>query len=156
MTTDSGKGEQAQRFAFSAAKSARYIRLKVDNAQNDASYVGLGEIRLTNNCRQQGIVDASSSRTTTLSTDSRPTAVNDKQWTLSPNPSNGVLYLSIPSNNSNPVEVVIFNELGKQVFYQNDLVASSTLLLQHLPKGFYLVQMKNQESQLQVEKIIIH
>lgn len=152
ITTDAGKGEQAQQFAFSTARAARFIQLKVKNAQNDASYVGLGEIRLTGNCGESNAISRSNP---TLNATSQPKQTT-VAYTLSPNPSKGQLYLNMLPNNNKPIELSIFNELGKQVFYQGGLVNSTPLQLQHLPKGLYFVQIQDQYLHYHIEKIIIH
>ena len=157
ITADSGQPEKAQFFNLAYSRGARFIRLKIYDAQDDVNYVGLGEIRFTNNC-EQGLFTDSNMEEAKLITSFQNTATTNllqEEWRISPNPSHGLLRLSAPAGNSNPTNITVYNEIGKRIYFQQNILDNEVLHLEHLPKGLYLVKIQDDNSHSIIEKIII-
>jgi len=157
ITTESGMPEQAQFFALSSSRNARYVQLSVLNAQDDASYVGLGEIRFTNNCGQ-GVTTISTEVNSKIDASLNSTTNKEglNEWSISPNPSTGLFYISAPITGEGEYALTVFNEIGKRVRHEIGLTENHRLDLQNLPKGLYFVKIQSPTSNYKLEKIIIH
>lgn len=76
-----------------------------------------------------------------------------------PNPTNGIVYLSIPNHQEDIVNINIKDALGRLVFssaIENQLNHILELNLSHLPSGMYFLNYGNNNPNLEVKKIIIH
>lgn len=155
ITTASGMSENAQIFSF-PARNARYLKIKILNAQDDASYVGLGEIRVINNCGRNSTSSEEFDARVITNFDKSATKPNKElaNWNIFPNPSNGILLFS-NSYAKKHTTITIFNELGKQVYFQGNIENNSRLNLQELPKGLYFVKLQGSLEEYQMKKIII-
>ncbi len=158
VTDDSGQPEKAQFFNLAYPRNARFIRLRIASAQDDPSYVGLGEIRFTNNCGVGALTDTDMEDAKIVTSFQSTTTTNSLQqeWSISPNPSSGLFRLSAPSGNSNNTSITVYNEIGKRIYFQQNILDNEVLHLEHLPKGLYLVKIQNAASYNKLEKIIIH
>ena len=71
---------------------------------------------------------------------------------LYPNPSTGLVNITLPTNTN--VEVSVINLVGRQVF-SSDYTGSAKLSLSHLPKGVYLVKFTDKSTGEQAVKRLI-
>ena len=163
-TTAAGIKEKGQFFALPTAITAKVVRLRVINAQNDASYVGIGEVRFTNNCGLRSLEE-----TTDITTSNRSTAINNTELShsvstlkandlrLSPNPSTGRFSIELPHQAEDLIRISIYNELGKEVYFQqfDDQQLTVTITLEQYPPGIYLVRVTEGAKAFSLKKIII-
>ena len=76
------------------------------------------------------------------------------KFSLYPNPTAGLLILEMQT--AQPIEIVIFNPLGRQVLQKTVPQPDEkvTLDLSHAAKGLYLVQVKT-EKEIEVKRIVV-
>jgi len=77
---------------------------------------------------------------------------------ISPNPANGKFMLSvkssIPASREKPLEIKVYDVLGKEVLQQTAVSGSAWEMdISTSPKGVYIIKVKN-DNNLQVEKIV--
>ena len=89
-----------------------------------------------------------------------PLSVNDnslQNFALYPNPNKGNFTISFSSDNSEKVNVGVFDIRGRSVFskeYQNNGLFNENMQLDNLQSGVYLVKVQNGSKQL-TKKIVI-
>jgi len=134
QTAPRGEKEKAQVFNFPPV-TARYIRMEVINPIDDNLYVGLGEVRFTNNCSPPA--------------DLRNTSGNFSRKeeiapTLFPNPTNAKTYLTLNSMDGT-VCLDIIDEYGRII--KSDRGINSTgkdqikIDLSDAPDGLYFIRI---------------
>lgn len=81
-------------------------------------------------------------------------AVNDvelgAQFAVYPNPSNGLVNIKSQENS----DITVINTTGQTVFAQKNVAPNTTLNLNHLPKGVYVIQSR-MNKKLSTSKLII-
>ena len=78
-------------------------------------------------------------------------------WTIAPNPSNGSTIIDLESFVGIPVQLKIYDALGRLTFSKElDQVSEKVNLnLHHLPQGFYLVSIKDELGRLSQRSLIL-
>ena len=77
--------------------------------------------------------------------------INEKSFTLYPNPSTGKIFIS-SENNILLDEIVIYNQLGQNIFHQNPL--SNTVDISVLKPGIYIIELVSGNSKYQKKLLV--
>jgi len=75
-----------------------------------------------------------------------------------PNPTNGLLTISVSSNTAEQIQVIVTNTIGEIIYKTMPVIASNQLFnlnLQHSPKGIYFVQLKTNNGCV-VRKLVLN
>jgi hypothetical protein len=78
---------------------------------------------------------------------------NNFSFSISPNPSSGIVNLEIGNRRG---EVEIYNPLGEKVFQSAIDNSKSEIDLRSKPKGIYFVHVKDEKGGSAVRKLILH
>ena len=78
-----------------------------------------------------------------------------EQLKLYPNPSSGLINISVPDSNLFK-DVVVYDVLGKSVFESRSIQNNDALDLRHLNKGIYLLKIRFENDLVKTKKIIIN
>jgi len=84
-------------------------------------------------------------------------SASNQQYSLSPNPSNGNITLKQLVPDANPVDAVIMNATGEEV-YKNTLQftgGTSQISIDNMPPGLYLIKLTDNKSQTFTMKFVI-
>jgi len=132
-------------------------RLRVINAIGDFNYVGLGEIRFSNNCNVGGLQE-SEERTNSFRVGTTITTapVNFGELSISPNPTSGRFLINLPSLSTGAVQVKIYNELGKEVYNKIAELGIQELAvdLQQHSNGIYFVRVISGTTSYNLQRIV--
>ncbi|MEM6319294.1 MAG: HYR domain-containing protein [Bacteroidota bacterium] len=154
QTTNRGEKELAQVFNFPQT-NARYVRLRLLNALNDSFYVGLGEVRFTNNCPSNAQSRSGEPKLFVEDIfDKNQEALTAEVF---PNPTSGAFYLSLNSTTDSPATIEVINEMGavlqrlQTTTFEHAPVALS---LENEPSGLYFVRITAGEELPILRKIV--
>ncbi|GEM_PF-779686 len=143
-TTGRGEQEVVQTFNFPGV-SARYIRLRILNAIDDSFYVGLGEVRLMNNCSippnaGSNQLVANTDLTTTLLAISIPPV----ELEVYPNPTSDFFFVDFGTKVQTKARIEVINEIGARVYEQQvdkTNLAPIQINLRQEADGLYLIRI---------------
>ena len=120
-TTPRGEKETAQVFHFPPV-TTRYVRMQILNAIDDSFYVGLGEIRFTNNCPSptQFIDNNNNNNNNNLIVGLGNSNIFRQSGDLInaeifPNPTSDYFYIGLNTNYSSNTTIEVINELGSVI-----------------------------------------
>jgi Secretion system C-terminal sorting domain len=82
-----------------------------------------------------------------------PIAEMDYGAKIFPNPADS--YISVLTNQEQNVRLIIRNIQGKEVF-RTTLLTPKNLEINHLPDGFYIISVENEQGRLTSQKLIVH
>ena len=155
---ESGLPEARQYFALPNTVFARKVRLRVINTIGDFNYVGLGEIRFSNNCNLNIGLQENESRTNSFKLETTITAAptNFGELSIAPNPSSGRFHIDLPSVAEEAVHMKIYNELGKEVYTKiaESGIQELAVDLQHHPSGIYFVRVVSGTTSYKLQRIV--
>ncbi len=140
-TTERGEKEEVQIFNFPST-TARYIRLRILNANDDSFYAGLGEVRFMSNCSLNSNIQRVANEDIAipvLTLDNRP-----KEIAIYPNPTNNTFFVNLGNNTPSKTSIEVMNEIGSIVYEQRFEGADNKPVkidLWNQADGFYLVRI---------------
>ena len=73
-----------------------------------------------------------------------------KKMILFPNPNNGSFEISL----ENECSITIYNFIGKKVYFENNII-NNKIINTNLPKGIYIIEIKNNIEKSNFIKMII-
>jgi len=157
QTTSAGMTEAGQFFKLPARVTARKVRVRILNAQDDASYVGLGEIRFTDNCGLRSLEEVDNFTSAKFISTDVTTKDFETELTISPNPSTGRFHIDLPFSAKQRLQVSVYNNLGKAVQNQefDPHTSSISIDLGQYPVGMYLVKVTMDDFSFKLKKVII-
>ena len=156
QTTAAGMQEEGQFFKLERPVNARIVRVRILNAQDDASYVGLGEIRFTNDCGLRSLEEDNSTRAKIIST-KLTTKELGMELRVSPNPSTGRFNIDLPFAAEETLQISVYNNLGETIQSQQFSPQSTSINinLEAYPVGMYFVKVMIDNTSFKLKKVII-
>lgn len=156
-TSGRGEREGAQIFNFPST-NARYIRLGILNAIDDSFYVGLGEVRFTNNCsfptntgNSQRIL--TNELTTSTLTIDKPSL----DLEVYPNPTTNSIFINLGEKITSNATIEVMNEQGIMVFEsrrENFTDQPIKIDLWDKTDGLYLVKITPEDAMPILRKVV--
>ena len=82
--------------------------------------------------------------------------LNGVKYSISPNPARSDLFIKAGSNNPYKVELRMMNASGAVVFTRDNIVASTTISVKHLPAGLYYILLSSKKEKGAFRIVVNH